>query len=276
MRLDDITVYQVKRAIELYLEIAYKDAPVPPHLARPSGDPDDPISEQLASLFQEDNGPDEGGARRFTLRLGNARYPFMKFCIQEYLFQDEFFFSVDTHDQMFEAQGDPKLARLMAYNRELKDLVEAAWEGAGLPATVGIRGLLECPPIRREKLRGICILLVDDNAAIQDTIAHMLEVMGYEVDLASDGQEALEIADPARHALILMDVEMPRMDGVEACKHLKSDPELSRIPVLLASAGAVELAQAASPDGYLVKPFRADALQRFLETLLNNHVSGVS
>ena len=276
MRLDEITIDQVKRAIELYVEVAYRDARVPENLIKPSGGDDEPIVEQLGPLFLDESSKQPGGARCYALRLGNARYPFMKFCIQEYLFQDEFFFIVDTHDQMFGAQDDPKLARLMAFNRETKDEIEAAWEGAGLPTTVELKGLLECSPVKREKRRGLCILLVDDNAAIQDTIAHMLEVMGYDVDLACDGQEAVETADPERHALVLMDVEMPRMDGVEACRKLKSDPKQCRIPVLLASAGAIDLARAASPDGYLVKPFRADALRRFLDSLLDNHVTGVS
>ncbi|MFH0944057.1 MAG: response regulator [Planctomycetota bacterium] len=272
----EITLRQVGRAIDLYLEVAFREAKTPENLPRIPDGESDSITSCVGELFRDESSQLEGGARCFSLRLGNARYPFMKFLIQECLFRDEFFFAVDTHDQMFHAQDDPKLATLMAYNREVKASIEAAWEGAGLPAASGLRGLLECSPIPREPRRDVRILLVDDTVAVQETIAQMLDFMGYDVDLASDGLEALELADPERHALILMDVEMPRMDGVEACMELRRDPRRRQIPILLASAGAIEMAREASPDGYLVKPFRADALRQYLDSLLGEPAGGDS
>lgn len=266
----EITLHQVSRAFDLYVEVAYREAEVPKNLPRVPEGQNAPITSCLGETFRDESSKSEAGARCYSLRLGNARYPFMKFLIQECLFRDEFFFAVDTHDQMFRAQDDPKLATLMAYNREVKASIEAAWEGAGLPAASGLRGLVECTPIAREERRGVRILLVDDTAAVQDTIAQMLDVMGYDVDLAGDGVEALELADPDRHALILMDVEMPRMDGVEACEALRADPRRCHMPILLASAGAVELAREAPADDSLDKPFRADVLRERLASLLGD------
>jgi CheY-like chemotaxis protein len=266
MRFEAITIRLLRRAIRLYLDEAYRDAPVPPPPVIDAAD-DAPVAEHLR-LFMDETTKSPHGIRSYALRLGNRRYPFMKLLLREQLVRGEFFFSVDTHDQMFRDTADPELERLKVFNRETKERIEAAWEGAGLPTTVNLRGLCEGMPIEREPAKGVRVLVVDDDAAILDTISMLLEVKGYAVDRACNGRDALDRLDPERHDLVLMDVEMPRMSGFEACQAIKSDPRLSGIPVLLASAGAVELARSASPDAFLVKPFPPDALFLFLESLL--------
>ncbi|MBI4881925.1 MAG: response regulator [Planctomycetes bacterium] len=273
MRLEEITLDHVNRAIDLYLEHAYRDAPIPPSLRRPAGSGDTPVSQRLREDFLDETARLGRGARAYALRLGNRRYAFMKMRLLEHLFHGEFYFTVDTHDQMFQAERDFELARLMEFNRELRASIEAAWEGAGLPTTVNLKGVLECRPLEREPPKGARILLVDDDAAILDTVAHLLELKGYEVDLARDGEEALSAARPERHDLILMDVEMPRMDGIEACALLKADGSRRGMPVLLASARAFDMARPPG-DGFLVKPFQADVLLRFLEAMLRDASRG--
>lgn len=274
MQLDEIRIHHLLRAVGVYLEEAYKGAEPPAVPAFP-GPPDDSIRGALGLFTAECQG-DGAAPRAYALRLGNRRYPFMKLRIEEHLIRGEYFFAVDTHDQMFCDKEDPELARLKAFNRELKDRIEAAWEGWGLPTVLHLKGLVEGMLLEREPRKGQRILLVDDCAAIQDTIALLLDSKGYDVDLASDGDEALEAADPERHALILMDVEMRRVWGDEACRELKACPRRKSIPVLLASAGAVDLARAAAPDGYLVKPFESAVLIRFLDTLLAKSRDGAA
>ncbi len=268
MRLEEITVYHLHRAIDLYLEIAYRSKTPPANLPRPGVNNADSIVTVL-DAFLDESDPSQDGVRRYALRLGNSEYPFMKLRLVEYLYRDEFFFTVDTHDQMFGAADDPRLARLMAQNQAIKQQIEAAWEGCGLPTTVNLQGLVACTPVEREEDKGLTILLTEDDCAIQDTIAELLLLKGYAVDRANDGREALRLADPDRHALILMDVEMPHVNGLEACERLKSDPARARIPILLMTAGAIELARAAAPDGFLVKPFQAEALFRFLDAMID-------
>lgn len=268
MRLEEITLARLKRAVELFLDLAYAGAPGPTGLSLPDWSAlpaSDPVSEHL-DLFLDESSP--SGVRCFAIRLGNSRYRFMKLRLLEYLYRGEFFFTVDTHDQMFDAAEDPELGQLMAFNRQVRQSIEAAWEGAGLPTTVNLKGLTEGTPVEPEERKGIRILLVDDDESIQDTIQRLLEVKGYDVDLASNGREALDLADPSVHSVVLMDVEMPRMSGIEAMKALKSDPERKHLPVLLMTAGAVPLAQAEAGTGFLVKPFRADELFRFLDLQL--------
>lgn len=273
MRLADLTLAKVRRAVDVYLKQAYAGAEPPPLPAFLTGAPNSSVEVVLGAFLDEsDRAP--AGAHCYALRLGNSRYPFMKLRLQEYLFQGEYFFAVDTHDQMFADQSDPELARLKAFNREVRCQIEAAWEGAGLPTCAQLKGITECQPVEREPRRGVRILLVDDNPAIQETVATLLQFKGFDVDRADDGDEALQLANPQRHRLILMDVEMPRLSGIEACAELKADPVRRSIPVLLMTAGAVELARnATSPDGFLVKPFQAEALLRFVESMLERYPS---
>lgn len=272
MRLDRLTIGQLRRALDLYFAEGYRGQEKrPPEF---EGEAEAPIAEVLEKFVDETakvSTTNKGcsGARCYSLRLGNTRYPFMKLKLSEHLYKDEYFFTVDTHDQMFADQTDPELARLKAWNREIKCKIEAAWEGAGLPTTVNLRGIAEGRPIAPGAKKGRRILVVDDDAGILDTVAWMLRVMGYDVDIASDGEEALAMITPGKYALVLSDVEMPRMTGIELRDALLADPELSRLPVLLATAGAVEMTARAAPGGFLVKPFHAETLCRFLESLLH-------
>lgn len=272
MRLDALNLGHLRRAIQLFNAESYLGDP-PPAQVKFAGDDARPLRDVLPQFIDE-SAKNGSGARSYALRLGNRRYPFMKLKLSEHLLKGEYFFMIDSHDQMFQEHVDPALCQLKDFNRGLKCKIEAAWEGAGLPTTVNLRGLVEGTPVPKEPRKNQRILLVDDDLAIQDTVAMLLEHRGYDVDRADDGQEAVARADAKRHALILMDVEMPHVSGVEACAMLKDDPARQRIPILLATAGAVELAQQAAPNGYLIKPFQAEALFRFLDALLGGGEPG--
>ena len=106
------------------------------------------------------------------------------------------------------------------------------------------------------------ILVVDDEPSIRLLIQTALSTFGYEVFLASNGAEALDVAKKNPVDLIITDVKMPIMDGHEFIKILKSSNELSNIPILLLTAVGVEPMTAAGlPDDYLFKPFRLSELQ---------------
>src|SRR5262245_32861701 len=100
-----MTVGQLRRAVAIYGGIAWAgDAPPPLELA---GRDEDPLEPALAALVQRGAAADETlrsgelATRRYTFRLGRPGYPFMKLMLQEHLLEGEFFFEVDTHDQMF-------------------------------------------------------------------------------------------------------------------------------------------------------------------------------
>lgn len=112
------------------------------------------------------------------------------------------------------------------------------------------------------------ILYVEDHPAQRDIMAQMLELSGYQVGVAIDGVDGVEQTRTWQPDLILMDLRMPRMDGFEAIKILRSDPETADIPIIAISAWASakhkERALDAGADEHFTKPVD---LSRLLETI---------
>lgn len=103
------------------------------------------------------------------------------------------------------------------------------------------------------------VLVVDDSAVIRDLIAVNLELEGFDVTVAGDGEEALARVAEQRPDVITLDVVMPRLDGFETATRLRADPAYADIPLVLvtARAAAADLARGEElgVDGYLTKPF---------------------
>src|SRR6202035_4637378 len=95
-----------------------------------------------------------------------------------------------------------------------------------------------CPSIRSLMHNPPRILIVDDNETNRDILVTRLSVHGYELSQAADGEEALAAAKEQQPDLILLDVMMPKIDGVEVCRRLKSDPTLPFMPIILVTAKA--------------------------------------
>jgi CheY-like chemotaxis protein len=115
---------------------------------------------------------------------------------------------------------------------------------------------------------GPIVLVVDDNPTNLKLIAYLLQAKGYDVRTATDAESALEVVAEARPALILMDLQLPGMDGLELTRRLKSAPETRDIVVIAVTAYAMkgdeERARAAGCDGYVPKPVDTRALPRIV------------
>jgi CheY-like chemotaxis protein len=116
------------------------------------------------------------------------------------------------------------------------------------------------------------ILIVDDDPSIRRLIATTLEdVSGFRLQEASDGAEALEVALDAKPEIVFLDLEMPRVDGIETCRRLRSEPRLAdvTIVVLTGASGDVaeQSAQAAGADLFLTKPFSPLHLLQLVDDL---------
>jgi PAS domain S-box-containing protein len=116
------------------------------------------------------------------------------------------------------------------------------------------------------------ILLAEDNEANISTVSSYLEAKGYRILLARNGQEAIAIAKMHQPDLILMDIQMPVMDGLEATKQIRRDPNLVGIPIIaltaLAMAGDREKCLAAGANEYLTKPVKLKNLTNIIQQLL--------
>ena len=117
------------------------------------------------------------------------------------------------------------------------------------------------------------ILIVEDEPSIQRLIGYALQTKGYEVFIAGDGQQGLDAARAESPDLILLDMVMPEMGGMEVLEVLKSDPLLEHIPVLVVTASAqkgdAEQAIEMGAAGYLIKPFHVPILYERVEELLS-------
>jgi DNA-binding response OmpR family regulator len=105
-------------------------------------------------------------------------------------------------------------------------------------------------------------LIVDDDPTIRSALEALLEDEGFAPQTASNGQEALRMVHDNPPSLILMDLMMPVMNGIDAVRELKADPRTSAIPVIAMSAGFILLETIADllSDGIIEKPFDIDTL----------------
>ena len=116
------------------------------------------------------------------------------------------------------------------------------------------------------------ILIVDDNEANRDILARRLEVNGYQFAMAADGEEGLEQARALLPDLILLDVMMPKLDGLEVCRRLKADKSLPFMPIILVTARSdtkdVVAGLDVGGDEYLTKPVDQAALVARVRSIL--------
>ena len=115
------------------------------------------------------------------------------------------------------------------------------------------------------------ILIVDDDASIRRLIAATLEdVSGYRMSEAGDGVEAMQRARELHPSIVFLDIDMPRLDGIETCRRLKSDPATADATVVMLTGSehdAEVQARRAGADLFLTKPFSPLHLLRLVDRL---------
>ena len=148
------------------------------------------------------------------------------------------------------------LTRLVGVKGEVKEELRG---GGTAPPSAG-----EVAVTRKER-----VLLAEDNRVNQKVALLMLSKLGYKADVAANGHEVLEAVARHRYDVILMDVQMPEMDGLEAARKLGEDPTGERPWIIAVTANAMtgdrERCLAAGMDDYLTKPIRPEELEEALE-----------
>ena len=120
------------------------------------------------------------------------------------------------------------------------------------------------------------ILVVDDDPRLLHIVAMYLGIEGYDVATASNGEEGLAQVEAHKPELVILDIMMPGMDGVEACRQIKADPGTANIPVLMFSALSgdddVERARLAGANKLITKPFNLVGLGHVVKSFFGSDV----
>ncbi len=267
MRIEGIELADMEEAVRVYLELAWGD-----EADTKAGDLDFAAAntpDEVLSRWSEDRRM--GRMRRYTLRLGNTRYPFMKLVFQELLIRGRFFFSVDTHDNMDIKDSFPdydQWLEVKRFNSQLKESIERAWRERAVPTFASIVEQVEREtaeiPIGGVALRPSYILIVDDEVDIARGVAAILSKAGYRTAQVHTGEAALDAIGEERPDLVLSDLEMPGISGLELASKLREDPDLGSIPFILATAATIGPSHFDVIDGFLVKPYESPVLLKFV------------
>ena len=123
-----------------------------------------------------------------------------------------------------------------------------------------------------------CVLIVEDNEANLHLMQEVLKPLGYRVLIARDGEEGVKLAREALPDLIVMDIQLPKMDGLTATRLIKSTPETCRIPVIAVTAHALlrdrENAQKAGCNDYVTKPLNTRLFREKVRNILQPAPAG--
>jgi CheY-like chemotaxis protein len=269
MRLFALTPAMLQQAIAIYQDLAYGSGRV----RRPIEPPAEAGPEALLALFQKETAEAIPGhpVHRYTMRLGNRNYPFMKLLLQEHLLPGEFFFGVDSHDQMEIKPNYPDYEQFMAvrrFNRELKRQIEQRFQLAGLDTSARLRQMLvEAGAVPGRPCRGLA-LVVDDEEDLAAAVEILLQRAGFRTWKVHDGKAGLAAAQELQPDLVLLDYELPELDGLQVIERLRADPATQGIPILLNSAARIAMADIQKADGFLAKPFPESLLHDMVDRVL--------
>ena len=122
------------------------------------------------------------------------------------------------------------------------------------------------------------VLVVDDEEPILELLKYNLEKAGYELETAADGAKALEVAKRYRPDLVLLDIMMPVMDGIETCRRIREIPEIQKTFVIFLTARSEEYSEVAAfevgADDYINKPIKPRALISRIDAFFRRDAQG--
>jgi two-component system sensor histidine kinase/response regulator len=151
--------------------------------------------------------------------------------------------------------------------------------GVFLPEHDGVQRKAERAP-ESDRLRGASVLLVEDNAINQQVAAELLRNAGLRVELAANGREAVRAVELSRFDAVLMDIQMPEMDGFEATRVIRANPRFAALPIIAMTANAMasdrDLSLAAGMNDHVGKPIDMRELVGALERWIDRNRAGRS
>ena len=125
--------------------------------------------------------------------------------------------------------------------------------------------------LRHNKVMAKKILIVNDQPDLLRITTFRIQKMGYDVIIASDAVQALEMIKSHIPDLVLLDINMPNLSGPEVCKNMKAQENLKKIPVILFTASSTNIEEKVKEAGaqdYLIKPFDLEVLAKKIQKLI--------
>jgi CheY-like chemotaxis protein len=274
MRLEEVDVSLIEKATAIYLRLAYGDA-------KPRSKPDFSSASTIADALEVfQNEQKFGKMRKWSLRLGNRRYPFMKLVLQELLVRDRFFFAVDTHDDLDLGAGCDDFEAFVALkgeNAALKEAIEKAWRAEKIPTFASLVADVEAESRVHAELPygdGAKVFVVDDDVDLSSAVVAVLTRQGYETARFCDAEAALSALKGPAPDLILSDLEMPGKSGIDLAKIVRADGRFDKTAFILATAAGIDGSQFTFIDAWLVKPYETSVLLKFAADVIAKRKSG--
>ena len=119
------------------------------------------------------------------------------------------------------------------------------------------------------------VLIVDDELHILESVSYVVRGIGMDPLTAEDGEEAVRLAGAERPDLIILDVMLPKLSGLQVCERIRANPEIRHIPILMLSARGQESDEVqgmqAGADEYMTKPFSPRRLKSLIEEMVQKH-----
>src|SRR6266508_6163560 len=147
--------------------------------------------------------------------------------------------------------------------------------GSKVQSAKAVHSRLLCRSTKRSLMANELILIIEDNEKNRKLIRDLLQVKGYQTIESETAENGLKLAEEKTPALILMDIQLPGMDGITAMKHLKAAPKTNNIPVVAITASAMthnrQTMLAEGFDGYQTKPLSLKEFLGELERLIAKH-----
>ncbi len=202
MKLADVTASVLRRAVDIYAREAYGDER--PEAIKKAAGIKGRTFRQILKKMTDESYEDH---RRYILRLGNPNYPCMKLAFEELLYDGEFFFMVDTHDDLdldHSFPGYEDWEELRRYNRDLKHRIEAAWSREGLPTVEVVRDLAAEEAEHADESRGCKVILALDDPTEGEAVALALRSHGYDVFRTQDPDDLVRAVKRRRPDLVLV------------------------------------------------------------------------
>jgi len=264
MRLENITGEMLNKALEIYCEYAWP-AFITAKCEELSTWDMNSRGEDLLGFLNDESGKTKGiKHRRYTIRVGNERYPFMKQGIEEWNREGEFFLYVATNDEM-ELPGDDPDKSAWKHQRHYKDeqkrKIEEAWSSAGLPTLKDTK--LMCPVHEGQKLA-----IMGENAGFEaDAIAALLGEEGYQTLVFKDTHTLLEQVHNSKPDLVMLNSFLGDVPGHVIAESIRTHFDTRGVKVILIVSPLDRMDHSRHASAILPKPVTIQALKDVLAGL---------